>query len=252
MSIIEVVDLKREYRTAKGWVHRKKETVKAVDGISFTVEKGEIFGLLGQNGAGKTTTIKMLITLLAPTSGTCKVFGYDTFGQEKYIRPHINFIFGGEKGVYPRLSARDNLEYFSNLYHVPPKISAGRINGALELVGLTDKADILCETFSKGMLQRLQIARGLVNDPEILFCDEPTVGLDPIGARTLRDILKTLRERGKTILLTTHYMPEADELCDRIAIINRGRLAAMGTPEQLKDGGANLEDAYVRLVGDAL
>jgi len=250
MIVIEVKNLKRNYNVKKGWIHRKKELIKAVDDISFTVEEGEIFGLLGQNGAGKTTTIKMLITLLAPTSGTCKVLGYDTFGQEKYIRPRINFIFGGEMGVYRRLSARDNLEYFSNLYHIPPSVSRERIKDALELVGLTDKADILCETFSKGMLQRIQIARGLVNDPEILFCDEPTVGLDPIGARTLREVLRALRERGKTILLTTHYMPEADELCDRIAIINKGKLVAVDTPEELKSDDASLEDAYVRLVGD--
>ena len=252
MTIIEVEDLKREYKTVKGWVRRHKEIVKAVDGISFKVEQGTIFGLLGQNGAGKTTTIKMLITLLAPTSGTCSVLGYDTFKQAKSIRPRINFIFGGEQGVYRRLSARDNLAYFSNLYHVPPKLAKARITGALELVGLTEKADVLCETYSKGMLQRLQIARGLVNDPEILFCDEPTVGLDPLGARMLRDALRVLKERGKTILLTTHYMQEADELCDTIAIINKGKIVAMDVPTKLKSGGESLEDAYVRLVGESI
>ncbi|MCL2200942.1 MAG: ABC transporter ATP-binding protein [Oscillospiraceae bacterium] len=247
--IIEVNEFKRTYTTYKGWVSRKKETVTAVNGISFAVEKGTIFGLLGQNGAGKTTTIKTLITLLAPTSGTCKVLGYDTFRQAKQIRPRINFIFGGELGVYRRLSARDNLAYFSNLYHVPPSVAKARIEDALDLVGLTDKADILCETFSKGMLQRLQIARGLVNDPEILFCDEPTVGLDPLGARMLRDVLKVLRGRGKTIMLTTHYMPEADELCDTIALIDGGVIVAMDTPSMLKNDGESLDDAYVRLVG---
>ena len=252
MTIIEVKDLKREYKTVKGWVRRHKEIVKAVDGISFKVEQGAIFGLLGQNGAGKTTTIKMLITLLAPTSGTCHVLGYDTLKQAKSIRPRINFIFGGEQGVYRRLSARDNLAYFSNLYHVPPKLAKARITDALELVGLTEKADVLCETYSKGMLQRLQIARGLVNDPEILFCDEPTVGLDPLGARMLRDALRVLKERGKTILLTTHYMQEADELCDTIAIINKGKIVAMDVPSELKNGGESLEDAYVRLVGESI
>lgn len=250
MSIIEVKNLTREYKTTKGWIKRKKERITAVDGISFTVEQGEIFGLLGQNGAGKTTTIKMLITLLAPTSGTCKVLGYDTFGQEKLVRPRINFIFGGEMGVYRRLSAWDNLIYFSNLYHIPPKVAKERNTAILEMVGLTDKRDILCETFSKGMLQRLQIARGLVNDPEILFCDEPTVGLDPLGARMLREVLRTLRKQGKTILLTTHYMPEADELCDNIAIINKGKIVDRGTPHQLKQADESLEDAYVRLIGE--
>jgi len=249
MTVIEVKGLRREYKTVKGWISREKKIIKAVDGISFNVEQGEIFGLLGQNGAGKTTTIKMLITLLAPTSGTCRVLGYDTFKQAKKVRPRINFIFGGEMGVYRRLSARDNLAYFSNLYHVPPKLAKTRITDALELVGLTDKKDVLCETFSKGMLQRMQIARGLVNDPEILFCDEPTVGLDPLGARMLRDVLRELKERGKTILLTTHYMPEADELCDRISIINEGKIVASGTSDDLKSENESLEDAYVRLVG---
>jgi ABC-2 type transport system ATP-binding protein len=247
--VIEVSGLRREYITTKGWIRRKREIINAVDGIDFTVEQGEIFGLLGQNGAGKTTTIKMLITLLAPTSGMCHVLGYDTFKQAKKIRPKINFIFGGETGVYRRLSAWDNLAYFSNLYHVPPKLAKSRIADALELVGLTDKANVLCETFSKGMLQRMQIARGLVNDPEILFCDEPTVGLDPLGARMLREVLKELKQRGKTILLTTHYMPEADELCDRISIIKEGKIVASGTSEELKSGDESLEDAYVRLVG---
>lgn len=232
--VIEVRDLKREYESVKGWVRRTKEIVKAVDGISFSVGKGEIFGLLGQNGAGKTTTIKMLITLLAPTSGECKVLGYDCFGQERHIRDRINFIFGGEMGVYRRLSARDNLRYFANLYHLDSAVREVRVNELLELVGLSDKADLLVETYSKGMIQRLQIARGLVNDPEIIFMDEPTVGLDPLGARMLREIIRKLKAQGKTVVLTTHYMFEADELCDRIAIINKGRLVAMGTPAELK------------------
>jgi len=249
-AVIEVKDLHREYMPKKGIFKRKKELIKAVDGISFEVDKGEIFGLLGQNGAGKTTTIKMLITLLAPTSGTCKVLGYDTFGQERKIRSRINFIFGGELGVYRRLSARDNLRYFANLYQMDSAIGKKRTEELLEMVDLKGKADLLVETYSKGMIQRLQIARGLINDPEIIFMDEPTVGLDPLGARMLRDIIRQLKMQGKTVLLTTHYMPEADELCDRIAIINHGRIIAMGTPEELKNG-ATLEDAYVKLVGES-
>ncbi len=242
--IIEVKDLRREYVVTKGWINRKKSIVKAVDGISFTVNKGEIFGLLGQNGAGKTTTIKMLITLLAPTEGTCKVLGYDTFGEEKQIRKKINFIFGGEMGVYRRLSGRDNLLYFAELYKIPLGIAKKRIVEILELVDLTDKADLLAETYSKGMIQRLQIARGLINEPEIIFMDEPTVGLDPLGARMLRDIIKKLKSAGKTVLLTTHYMYEADELCDRIAIINHGKMVALDTPGNLKkmaEGGSTME-----------
>lgn len=250
MKIIEVKDLKREYVTKKGFFHREKKIVKAVDGISFSVEKGEIFGLLGQNGAGKTTTIKMMTTLLAPTSGECKVMGYDSFGEEKKIRKRINFIFGGETGVYRRLSARDNLRYFSNLYLLDPKVQKEKIERILELVDLKDRADDLAETFSKGMIQRLQIARGLINDPEILFMDEPTVGLDPLGARMLRDIIKKLRGEGKTVLLTTHYLPEAEELCDHMVIVNKGKVIASGTPQSIKGAHETLEDAYVELVND--
>lgn len=246
--IIEVENLYREYSTYRGKIFRKKESVHAVNGISFKVERGEIFGLLGQNGAGKTTTIKMLTTLLAPTSGVCKVLGYHTFGEEKKIRSRINFIFGGETGVYRRLSARDNLRYFGNLYLIDPKTREERIDKILKLVDLAERADDLAETYSKGMIQRLQIARGLINDPEILFMDEPTVGLDPLGARMLREIILRLKQEGKTVLLTTHYLQEADELCDRILIINRGHIVAEGTPDELKKGTSSLEDAYVSLI----
>ena len=247
-TIIEVKDLRREYITYKGIFRRKKEVVEAVRGIDFTVNKGEIFGLLGQNGAGKTTTIKMLTTLLAPTSGVCKVFGYDTFGQEKQIRKRINFIFGGEMGVYRRLSARDNLRYFANLYLIEKSEREKRIDEILTLVELTDAADRLAETYSKGMIQRLQIARGLINDPEILFMDEPTVGLDPLGAHMLRDIIRKLRDDGKTVLLTTHYLPEAEELCDRMVILNHGEIVARGTPAEIKGDAASLEEAYIALI----
>ena len=250
-TIIEVRDLRREYTTYKGTLRKKKEIVEAVRGISFTVSKGEIFGLLGQNGAGKATTIKMLTTLLAPTSGVCKVFGYDSFGQEKQIRRRINFIFGGEMGVYRRLSGRDNLRYFANLYLLDTETRERRINEILELVELTDAADRLAETYSKGMIQRLQIARGLINDPEILFMDEPTVGLDPLGARMLRDIIRKLRDEGKTVLLTTHYLPEAEELCDRMVILDHGEIVARGTPAEIKGDAATLEDAYVALMKGA-
>lgn len=254
-NVIEVKNLKREYIVKKGWVHPKKSQVMAVDGISFQVKRGEIFGLLGENGAGKTTTIKMLITLLAPTSGTCKVLGYDTFGEEKAIRPRINFIFGGEMGVYRRLSARDNLLYFAGLYCMGQKEAEQRADELLKLVDLQDDADHLVETFSKGMVQRLQIARGLLNDPEIIFMDEPTIGLDPVGARMLRGLIQKMKSQGKTVLLTTHYMYEADELCDQIAIMNSGKIMALDTSENLKEQyGANgkdtsLEDVFIAIIG---
>lgn len=247
-TVIEVRDLRREYVTRRGVWKREKRVVKAVDGISFEVQRGEIFGLLGQNGAGKTTTIKMLTTLLAPTDGVCKVLGCNTFGEEKRIRTRINFIFGGELGVYRRLSARDNLRYFSNLYLIPRKEQDERIQKILELVDLAERADDLAETYSKGMIQRLQIARGLINDPEILFMDEPTVGLDPVGARMLRDIIRRLKEEGRTVLLTTHNLAEVEELCDRLVIINKGKVVARGTPEEIKGEADTLEDAYVKLI----
>lgn len=247
-NVIEVLNLYRDYVNSRGLLKRDRLTVKALDGISFSVKRGEIFGLLGQNGAGKTTTIKILTTLLAPTSGVCRVLGYDTYGEEKKIRSRINFIFGGEMGVYRRLSARDNLRYFSNLYLVDRNVQKKNIERILKIVDLSDRADDLVETYSKGMIQRLQIARGLVNDPEILFMDEPTVGLDPLGARMLRDIIRHLREEGRTILLTTHYLPEAEELCDQIAIINKGKIVAIGTPNEIKRGYNTLEDAYINLI----
>ena len=153
-------------------------------------------------------------------------------------------------GVYRRLSARDNLRYFGNLYRLPRSVREQRAEEILALVGLEARADNLAETYSKGMIQRLQIARGLMNDPEILFMDEPTVGLDPLGARMLRELVAKLRDQGKTILLTTHYLPEAEALCDRMMILNRGRLVAQGTPAELRQGKASLEDAYVALIGE--
>ena len=266
MAVIEVKDLVRNFVTGDGLFNKNKKTVHAVRGISFTVQQGEIFGLLGQNGAGKTTTIKMLITMLAPTSGICKVLGHNTFGQEKMIRSRINFVFGGEYGLYRRLSARDNLKYFANLYKMPSKARDSRIEELLELVGLSDRADTRVETFSKGMTQRVQIARGLVNSPEVLFMDEPTIGLDPVGAQMLRDTIVEINSRGTTVLLTTHNMYEADELCGRIAIIKEGEFLTLDTPTNIKarltprdakpviHEEITLEDAYIQLVkgGDAL
>lgn len=252
-NVIEVKNLKREYVTTKGWISRKKESLMAVAGIDFSVKEGEIFGLLGENGAGKTTTIKMLITLLAPTSGVCNVLGYDTFKEADKVRGQINFVFGGEMGVYRRLSARDNLLYFAGLYKIKGEEAKRRTGELLKLVELEEASDRLVETYSKGMIQRLQIARGLINNPKIIFMDEPTVGLDPLGANMLRDIIRKLKAEGKTVLLTTHYMQEADELCDNIAIIHKGKIVALDTPQQLKvlhgknGAGSTLEEVFLCL-----
>jgi ABC-2 type transport system ATP-binding protein len=231
---VRAQDLRRSYRTRTGTFRRERKEVEAVRGVSFDIEPGELFGLLGPNGAGKTTTIKMLITLLLPTGGSAQVLGHDVVSDAREVRRHIGYVFGGDRGLYERLSALDNLRYFSELYGVPPREQHQRIGSLLELVGLTGREKERVEGFSRGMRQRLHIARGLLHDPEVLFLDEPTIGIDPVGARELRGTIAMLREQGKTILLTTHYMFEADELCDRIAVIRDGQIVAEGTPAALK------------------
>jgi ABC-2 type transport system ATP-binding protein len=234
MAVIEAQDLHRTYRTHTGTLRRRVKEIEAVKGVSFEIEKGELFGLLGPNGAGKTTTIKMLITLLIPTSGSARVLGHDVVKEAREVRKRIGYVFGGERGVYERLSGYDNLRYFAELYGVPAKIQKQRIEELLELVGLKGREQERAEGYSRGMKQRLHVARGLLHDPEVLFLDEPTIGLDPVGARELRATIASLTDAGKTILLTTHYMFEADALCDRIAVISQGEIVATGTPGQLK------------------
>jgi ABC-2 type transport system ATP-binding protein len=236
MAAIEVEGLRRTYRTSTGTFRRKTKRIEAVRGINFAVGEGELFGLLGPNGAGKTTTIKMLITLLIPTAGTARVLGLDVVKDAKEVRKRIGYVFGGERGVYERLSGYDNLRYFAELYGVPPREQKARIEGLLELVGLTGREHERAEGYSRGMKQRLHVARGLLHDPEVVFLDEPTIGLDPVGAREVRATIASLTEAGKTVLLTTHYMFEADALCDRIAVISQGEIVAQGTPSDLKRG----------------
>ncbi len=234
MAAIEVTDLCRRYRTHVGIVRRRRTDVQALAGISFEVERGELFGLLGPNGAGKTTTIKILTTLLLPSSGTARVLGFDPARQAGEVRRRVGHVFGGDRGLYDRLSALDNLRYFADLYRVPVREKRARIDSLLELVGLKGRERERVETYSRGMRQRLHIARGLLHDPDVLFLDEPTIGLDPVGAREVRETIAGLRDQGKTILLTTHYMYEADELCQRLAVIAGGRFVASGTPAELK------------------
>jgi ABC-2 type transport system ATP-binding protein len=231
---IVVSDLHRYYRTSKGIIHKRHQTVEAVRGISFDVEFGELFGLVGPNGAGKTTTIKMLTTLLTPTSGGAKVLGFDIVKDVTEIRRRIGIIFGGERGLYYRVSGRENLRYFADLYGVPMSIREERINELLDIVKLTERADYRVEGYSRGMKQRLHIAKGLIHDPALIFMDEPTIGLDPEAARETRAMIKRLVQNGKTILLTTHYMFEADELCKRIGVISNGKIVALDSPSELK------------------
>ena len=232
--VIEVVDLRRTYTARTGIRRRSSKTVEAVKGVSFSVERGELFGLLGPNGAGKTTTIKMLITLLLPTSGSARVLGHDVVKDPRAVRERVGYVFGGDRGVYERLSALDNLRYFAELYAVPAREQKQRIGELLELVGLQGRENERVEGYSRGMRQRLHIARGLLHKPQVLFLDEPSIGIDPVGARELRATVATLVEQGTTVLLTTHYMFEADELCNRIAVIAGGEIVALGTPAELK------------------
>ena len=238
MAVVEAIDLHRTYRTSTGTIRRKWMDVEAVRGVSFEIEKGELFGLLGPNGAGKTTTIKMLITLLIPTSGTARVLGHDVVKDAREVRKRIGYVFGGERGVYERLSGYDNLRYFAELYGVPPREQKPRIESLLELVGLKGREQERTEGYSRGMKQRLHVARGRLPDPPVVFLAAPTIGLAPVGARELRATLASLVDAGKTVLLTTHYMFEADALCDRIAVINKGEIVAHGTPLDLKRGVA--------------
>jgi ABC-2 type transport system ATP-binding protein len=238
LSVIEVSELTRTFRTGSRALGRLRgrpaKEVQAVKGISFAVDKGELFGLLGPNGAGKTTTIKMLITLLLPSGGQARVLGHDVVREARAVRRRVGYVFGGDKGLYDRLSGRDNLRYFAELYAVPPREQGRRIDELLELVGLAGREKERVEGYSRGMRQRLHIARGLLHRPDVLFLDEPSIGIDPVGARELRATVKDLVQTGTTVLLTTHYMFEADELCDRIAVIGGGRILAEGTPEDLK------------------
>jgi ABC-2 type transport system ATP-binding protein len=247
--VVEAVDLRRTYKTTTGTVRRRSLEVEAVRGVSFEIGEGELFGLLGPNGAGKTTTIKMLITLLIPTSGHARVLGHDVVTDARWVRKHIGYVFGGDRGLYERLSALDNLRYFAELYGVEPETQKRRIAELLELVGLTGREKERVEGFSRGMRQRLHIARGLLHDPPVVFLDEPTIGVDPVGARELRATIATLVEAGKTVLLTTHYMFEADALCDRIAVIAKGEIVGAGTPRELKSQVADGSVVEIEVYG---
>ena len=231
---IEARSLNKTFITKTGLWKTKTKSTLAVEDISLTIERGELFGLLGPNGAGKTTTVKMLTTLLLPTHGTARILGLDIVQQTAQVRKHIGFAFSSSRGFYNRITATQNLNYFAQLYDLDPAIVRQRIPQLLELVGLGTRGDDKVETYSSGMVQRLHLARALLHDPEVLFLDEPTVGIDPVGSRELRQTIKNLISLGKTILLTTHYMAEAEELCNRIAIINKGRIVALDSPEALK------------------
>jgi ABC-2 type transport system ATP-binding protein len=213
---------------------KRFKDLKAVDQISFEVERGELFGLLGPNGAGKTTTINMLCTLLKPTSGYAEVAGYDVSKSRDMVRNSIGIVFQ-ETALDERLTGRENLDFHSVMYGIPPDVRRRRIDDVLDLVELKDKANVLVEKYSGGMKRRLEIARGLIHRPKVLFLDEPSLGLDAQTRRNIWEYVKKLNEEDVTIILTTHYMEEADYLCDRVAIMDHGRIVAIDTPGNLKD-----------------
>jgi len=207
----------------------------ALDHVNLKVRAGELFGLLGPNGAGKTTLVKCLSTILIPDEGTAVVNGYDVLKETTMVRASIGLVVGGERTLYWKLTARDNLMYFASLYKMPRAEAKNRVNELLELMGLIDRADERLEDYSTGMRQKIAISRALLHNPPILLLDEPTLGLDPTFSRQIRNQIRDLcKSQGKTILLATHYMYEADELCDRVGIINNGQIAAVDTSGKLK------------------
>ena len=249
---IECEELGRTY-TSRGLLGGKQSTA-ALQALDLQVPQGVVFGLLGPNGAGKTTTVRILSTLLTPTNGVARVLGFDVVRQASQVRRNIGLILGGERGLYGRLTGKQNLAYFGALNHMSPKEAGTRGEELLEQVGLADARDTLVEEYSRGMKQRLHVARGLLTDPSVIFMDEPTIGLDPIAAQELRHYIPELVERGKTVLLTTHYMIEADMLCDTIAIIDKGRLVTLGTPSEIKRrfSGISIVEVTVRATREDL
>jgi ABC-2 type transport system ATP-binding protein len=231
---------KKKHRGFFGFLRREKskknnQVTVALDKVNIKIRPGELFGLLGPNGSGKTTMIKCLSTILIPDEGTALVNGFDIRKETQKVRASLGMVVGGERTLYWKLTARDNLMYFSSLYKMQRNYAKKRIEELLDVFQLSDRADERLEDYSTGMRQKVAIARALLHDPPILLLDEPTLGLDPNFARQIRSQIKELSEKqGKTVLLTTHYMDEADQLCDRVAFINNGKIVAVDTPNRLK------------------
>ena len=226
---METVGVGRVYKT-------RNETVTALSSVDLRVREGELYGVLGPNGAGKTTLIKILVTLLLPSSGTARVDGLDVVRDFRRLRPRIAMVSGGENAGYGLLRVREQLWMFSQFYGIPSKVAKPRIDELLERLNLSEAANRQISGLSSGMRQKMNLVRGLMTDPRVLFLDEPTVALDVEAARDLRDEVKRwmAEDPTRTVILTTHYMQEADDLCDRIAIVNTGKIVIEGTPGELK------------------
>jgi ABC-2 type transport system ATP-binding protein len=232
-SAVEIKSLTRVFNPKK---KKEGKSVTALDNVDLRINQGELFGLLGPNGAGKTTLLKILSTLLLPTSGKALVAGFDVAKDFIEVRKRINMVSGGEISGYGLLTVRENLWMFCQFYGIKSSIAYQRIDEMLDLFGMTSKKNEKVRTLSTGERQKMNVIRGFVTDPEILLLDEPTLGLDVNASRVIRDYIVdwVKKGKGKTVLLTTHYMAEADQLCDRIAIINQGKILACDTPENLK------------------
>jgi ABC-2 type transport system ATP-binding protein len=244
--IIEVRDLTRVFIS-------RKAKITAVDNVTFDVNKGEIFGMIGPNGAGKSTTFAILSTLIKPTSGSVKVGGFDVEKDDESIRKLIGVV-PQQYSLYSDLTARENLELMGNLYEVPRNVMEERIEYYLKLVHLEAHADRFTGRFSGGMKQRLSVISAVIHDPEIIFWDEPTTGLDPQTRQAIWKLARKFNSEGKTLIFTTHYMDEADKLCDRVAIMNTGKLVALDTPQNLKNKSksASLEEVFIHLTGEEI
>jgi ABC-2 type transport system ATP-binding protein len=249
LGTVRVEGLSKTYtvRQRKGLFKSEKRAVEALRGVTLDVQAGEIFGLLGPNGAGKTTLIKILTTLLLPTSGDVWVNGYHVRKQENQVRATVGCMLMGERGLYWKLTGRENLDYFGALYHLPPAARRRRSKEIIDLLALGDLADRTVETYSSGQKMKLAFGKALINDAPLLVLDEPTNTLDVPSASELRAIVRDLNDQGKTIIYTTHIMAEAETLCDRVAIIDHGQLLALGAIDELK---ASLErEQVVRIEG---
>ena len=247
--IVRIRELRKTYisKERQGILRGKQRAIEALKGISLEIARGEIFGLLGPNGAGKTTLIKCMTTLLLPTSGTIQINGYDVERDEDQVRASIGCMLMGERGLYWKLTGRENLDFFGALYHLPPQVRQRRSQEVIELLSLGDIVDRTVETYSSGQKMKLAFAKSLVNQAPLLVLDEPTNTLDVPSARELRAIVRDLNRQGHTVIYTTHQMTEAEELCKRVAIVDRGQVIALGTVDELK--ASIQQDGVIRVAG---
>ncbi|MEW9094563.1 MAG: ATP-binding cassette domain-containing protein [Clostridiaceae bacterium] len=239
--MIEVVNLSKQFKK-----------INAVDSISFSVQKGEILGLLGENGAGKTTTLRMLATMLKPTGGTAKIDSYDIIKESNKVRGSIGILFGGEVGLYDRLTGRENIQYFAELNGMNKEKIDKRMDYLTDILDMKEYIDRRVGKFSRGMKQKIAIARSIVHNPSVMLFDEPTIGLDVTATKVVQDFILKCKSDGKAIIFSSHSMREVEKLCDRIVVIHKGRIVDNGTISYFKEkySSEDMEDIFMQLVGD--